>query len=178
MARKSTKADMIAKMLAEGFTAPQIKKRMKVSESYVYAIKKELAEKTPVENDDDVVRPRLVGPHEVKRVTKAEAEAIKAKAKLEVEAKANEVENVLDARADQYGSFMQSAEVAIKIKSIMHNSIARKDMHLFPDQMLALDMIAVKLSRIVGGNPAHRDSWLDIAGYAKLVADRLGGVSR
>jgi hypothetical protein len=178
MARKSTKADMIAKMLTEGFTAPQIKKRMKVSESYVYAIKKELAEKTPVENDDDVVRPRLVGPHEVKRVTKAEAEAIKAKAKLEVEAKANEVENVLDARADQYGSFMQSAEVAIKIKSIMHNSIARKDMHLFPDQMLALDMIAVKLSRIVGGNPAHRDSWLDIAGYAKLVADRLGGVSR
>ncbi len=157
MARKSTKADMIIKMLAEGFTALQIKKRMKVSESYVHAIKKKLAEAA--------------------QKAKVE-EAPKPKPEPEVEAKANEVENVLDARADQYGSFMQSAEVAIKIKSIMHNSIARKDMHLFPDQMLALDMIAVKLSRIVGGNPAHRDSWLDIAGYAKLVADRLGGVSR
>jgi len=101
-----------------------------------------------------------------------------AKAAAEAEAKGKEVENVLDERADQYGSYMQSAYTAIEIKSVMHNAIARNDLHLFPDQLLSLDMIAVKISRIVNGNPAHRDSWLDIAGYAKLVADRLEGKAR
>ena len=90
----------------------------------------------------------------------------------------DELETVLDTRASTYGSFMQSANVAIRLKSVMHNTIAKEDLHLMPDQMLALDMIAVKISRILTGNAGHRDSWLDIAGYAKLVADRLGGVSR
>ena len=157
MARKNTKAVLVTKLLKKGYTVNEIKERMPVSDSYVWAIKKKLAEAA--------------------QKAKVE-EAPKPKPEPEVEAKTNEIENVLDARADQYGSFMQSAEVAIKIKSIMHNSIARKDIHLYPDQLLALDMIAVKISRIVGGNAAHRDSWLDIAGYAKLVADRLGGVSR
>ena len=157
MARKNTKAVLVTKLLKKGYTVNEIKERMPVSDSYVWAIKKKLAEAS--------------------QEAKVE-EAPKPKPEPEVEAKTNEVDKVLDARADQYGSFMQSAEVAIKIKSIMHNSIARKDIHLYPDQLLALDMIAVKISRIVGGNAAHRDSWLDIAGYAKLVADRLGGVSR
>lgn len=92
--------------------------------------------------------------------------------------KVDEVDKVLDTRASTYGSFMQSANVAVRIKAVMHNAIAKEDLHLMPDQILALDMIAVKISRILSGNPSHRDSWLDIAGYAKLVADRLGGVSR
>jgi len=85
---------------------------------------------------------------------------------------------LLAKRAEQYGSFMFSANIAIRLKSVMHNAIAQKDVHLAPDQMLALDMIAVKISRILSGNPSHKDSWLDIAGYAKLVADRLQGTVR
>jgi hypothetical protein len=73
---------------------------------------------------------------------------------------------------------MQSADTAVKIKGAMHNAIARNDMHLYPDQLQALDMIASKMSRIVNGNPNLRDSWLDIAGYAMLVADRLQGKPR
>ena len=88
------------------------------------------------------------------------------------------MDTVLDRREEQYGSYMQSADTAIKIKGAMHNAIARNDLHLFPDQLMSLDMIAVKISRIVNGNPSHRDSWLDIAGYAMLVADRLQGKSR
>jgi hypothetical protein len=82
---------------------------------------------------------------------------------------------LLDQRASQYGSFMASANVAIRLKGVMHNAIAQQDLHLAPDQLLALDMIAVKISRILTGNPSHKDSWVDIAGYAKLVADRLQG---
>jgi hypothetical protein len=36
-------------------------------------------------------------------------------------------------------------------------------------------MICHKLGRIVNGDPNYADSWIDIAGYAKLVADRLEG---
>lgn len=85
---------------------------------------------------------------------------------------------LLDKRAQQYGSFMYGANIAIRLKGVMHNAIAEQDMHLAPDQLLALDMIAVKVSRILAGNPSHLDSWTDIAGYAKLVADRLQGVAR
>jgi len=41
------------------------------------------------------------------------------------------------------------------------------------DQQEALEMIAHKIARILNGDPNYVDSWVDIAGYAKLVADRL-----
>jgi len=41
------------------------------------------------------------------------------------------------------------------------------------DQKEAVEMIAHKLGRIVNGDPHYDDSWVDIAGYAKLVSDRL-----
>ena len=34
------------------------------------------------------------------------------------------------------------------------------------------------LGRILAGDPNFHDHWLDISGYAKLVADRLEGVER
>jgi len=34
-------------------------------------------------------------------------------------------------------------------------------------------MICHKIGRIVNGDPNYYDSWADIAGYAKLVSDRL-----
>jgi hypothetical protein len=45
-------------------------------------------------------------------------------------------------------------------------------------QREALEMIAHKIARIINGDPNYADSWVDIAGYAKLVADRLGGTER
>jgi hypothetical protein len=159
MAKKITKAAAIMELLNNGVTGANICRRLNVSPGYVSMLKKQMAHKADEEKVDKL------------------AEDILALDAAE-EAKAKEVDTVLDTRADQYGSFMQGADIAIRIKSIMHNAVARNDMHVFPDQLLALDMIAVKISRIVNGNASHRDSWLDIAGYAKLVADRLGGVSR
>jgi len=39
-------------------------------------------------------------------------------------------------------------------------------------------MILHKIARIVNGDPDYTDSWHDIAGYAKLVEDRLNGIGR
>jgi hypothetical protein len=41
-----------------------------------------------------------------------------------------------------------------------------------------LDMIFTKVGRILNGDSNHIDSWIDIAGYATLVADRLQGKTR
>ena len=40
-------------------------------------------------------------------------------------------------------------------------------------QREALQMIASKLARIASGDANHQDSWIDIAGYAKLAADSI-----
>ena len=44
---------------------------------------------------------------------------------------------------------------------------------LAPDQRESLEMVAHKIGRILNGDPDYHDSWRDIVGYAKLVADRL-----
>ena len=150
--KKKTKSSTIMGLLNEGYTLREIKDRMAVSDNYVYSIKK---------------------------LMKAGVEAeVETKVEPKPEPEVSGVGKVLDTRAEQYGSFMQSSDTAIRIKGIMHNAVARNEVHLYPDQLQALDMIATKISRIVHGNPNHLDSWIDIAGYATLVADRLQGKTR
>ena len=151
---KKNKAAAILELLNKGVSGANICRRLNVSPGYVSTLKKRMAHKAE--------EPSV-------------AEDLDKFISRERQVDANEVDTVLDAREAQYGSFMQSANLAIRLKGTMHNAIAQQDLHLMPDQILALDMIAVKISRILSGNPSHRDSWLDIAGYAKLVADRLGG---
>jgi hypothetical protein len=86
------------------------------------------------------------------------------------------VDSILDERGSRYGSFKGHAEISQAIKSVMFNS--RQDLELAADQREALEMIAHKIARIINGDPDYADSWVDIAGYAKLVADRLEGRTR
>jgi hypothetical protein len=195
MARKSTKADMIVKMLKEGYTPKQIKKRLLVSDSYVHAMKNKLAQETftleemgvSEETFVEVVAAASQGRRErngemERKVPRGPATVKRGPSTVKVEPKpepeVSGVGKVLDARAEQYGSFMQSSDTVIRIKGIIHNAVARNEVHLYPDQLQALDMIATKISRIVHGNPNHLDSWIDIAGYATLVADRIQGKIR
>ena len=172
-----TKAEAVLDMLKGGETVQQIKNRMAVSDSYIYSMKKQLKKLLK----EGTFTPEEVGVSEETFIEAAVA-ASQGKNKPmptpKPEPEVSGVDKVLDTRAEQYGSFMQSADTVIRIKGIMHNAIARNEVHLYPDQLQALDMIATKISRIVHGNPNHLDSWIDIAGYAKLVADRLQGTVR
>lgn len=47
---------------------------------------------------------------------------------------------------------------------------------LTDSQHEAMDMIAVKLSRIIHGNPNEPDHWLDLASYSMLEYNRLKGI--
>ena len=89
-----------------------------------------------------------------------------------------DVDAVLDSRAKDYGKFIEGAEIMQMIKRLVHNYIDVRDTQLAFDQREALDMIIHKMGRIINGNPDKVDHWVDIAGYATLVADRLEGNAR
>ena len=87
----------------------------------------------------------------------------------------DQVDETLDARAVEYGKFIEGAEVMQMLKRVVLNALNNRDKTLAHDQAEALDMIIHKIGRIINGNPDVVDHWLDIAGYAQLVADRLNG---
>ena len=93
------------------------------------------------------------------------------------------IEAILAERGKRYGVFMSQADITQDLKEVMRQFQPNNDgctpfHHLAVDQREALEMIAHKIGRILNGDPNYSDSWHDIAGYAKLVADRLDGVQR
>lgn len=88
------------------------------------------------------------------------------------------IDATLAERGSRYGKFIGHAEVTQNLKRTIAIALADREKTLAKDQQEALDMIAHKIGRIVNGDPDYADSWIDIAGYAKLVADRLQGVER
>lgn len=76
---------------------------------------------------------------------------------------------VLVDRGKTHGDFSVQSSVSNAIKGII-----RSGPHaLNAPHKEALEMIAVKMSRIICGDPDEIDHWVDIAGYAKLVSDML-----
>lgn len=88
----------------------------------------------------------------------------------------NNVDAVLDERGKRYGSFIGHAMVTQDLKRVIAEHLANRAKVLSDDQQEALDMICHKIGRIINGDPDYQDSWTDIAGYSKLIADRLEGV--
>jgi hypothetical protein len=88
------------------------------------------------------------------------------------------VDDILDQRGNRYGKFIGHAEVTQELKRLIHEHLNKRNKQLDYDQLEALHMICHKIARIVNGDPNYSDSWIDIAGYAKLVADRLDGSER
>ena len=84
-----------------------------------------------------------------------------------------DVAEVLAERGTRYGEFADHAEVTQGLKRFMAQELAKRNKVLADDQWEALEMVAHKIGRIINGDPDYADSWVDIAGYAKLVADRL-----
>jgi hypothetical protein len=96
----------------------------------------------------------------------------------EPETEAADVDETLDARAMDYGKFKDGAALMQGIKRLLADHARVHDKTFADDQWEALEMIVHKIGRIVNGNPDKVDSWVDIAGYATLIADRLQGNAR
>ena len=89
-----------------------------------------------------------------------------------------DLKKLLAERTKQYGEFMPIAEASQELKTCLRHYIYDRDLKFQADQIEALEMICHKIARIINGDPDYIDSWDDIAGYAKLVADRLQNEQR
>lgn len=76
---------------------------------------------------------------------------------------------LLHARNATHGDFAQNAAISQAFKALMYTTPGWKN--LSPVQRESLEMISLKLSRILSGKASVSDHWDDIAGYAKLAAD-------
>jgi hypothetical protein len=183
-----TKAEAVLDMLKKGLSVKEIRNRMAVSESYIYLAKKQLADtvkaaKETILSVDNTVFPdfinmmsqgkekkRIVGTME-RKVPKGPATVVRATTE-------DRVEKILDKRGTSYGTFLDNARVTQRLKAVAHNFAGQNNKTFDADQAEALDMIFTKVGRILNGDSNHIDSWIDIAGYATLVADRLQGKAR
>lgn len=84
---------------------------------------------------------------------------------------AQPLDETLTQRGSSYGDFTTQSVIVQDLKDTMRSGPSWDRMS--PFQKEALDTIAMKISRLVNGDPDHIDSWHDIAGYAKLVESRL-----
>lgn len=82
-----------------------------------------------------------------------------------------DIDAITDERGRQYGDFTHQGVIAQDLKEYMREQDGWK--RLKSHQKESLDMIAHKISRILNGDPQHRDSWVDIAGYAQITAERI-----
>jgi transposase len=164
---KTNKAARVMKLLEKGYLPREIKEKMKVSESYVYMIKKKLEEAA---GEVITEAKRIVGTME-RKVPGGPATVVRATTE-------DRVERILNERGSKYGSFLGLSQITQRLKAVAHNFAGQNNKTFDPDQAEALDMIFTKIGRILNGDSNHIDSWIDIAGYATLVADRLQGKAR
>ena len=89
----------------------------------------------------------------------------------------DQIDSLLKDRGSKYGSFDRHASLTCGLSDVFYahmtqyNKVAYEK--LTDSQREGLHMIFHKLGRIGNGDPNYADSWVDIAGYAKLVADEL-----
>jgi hypothetical protein len=84
---------------------------------------------------------------------------------------ADTLNTVLTERGSRYGSFRDNAKGAQAMKRVFQSTPSWALMDDY--QREAMEMMASKLSRILYGDPNYDDSWVDLAGYATLVANEL-----
>lgn len=89
----------------------------------------------------------------------------------EIEPPMQPIDDLLAERGKTHGSFEANALVAQRLKQVFHSSPSWEKMNV--QMMEALDLIALKLSRILTADPSYVDNWQDVAGYAQLVVKSL-----
>jgi hypothetical protein len=171
------KAKSIIKLLKKGYSPKEVTELMAVSYNYAWKLKKDLeaaAQEAMRPVKETILSVDNTGYPDITPEFAFSLSQGRQKRREEAEADTN-VDAILNERAGNYGSFKDVAGCAQEIKNAIRMC---NNSELDDDQVEALDMIASKIARIVNGNPNHTDSWIDIAGYATLVADRLQGKIR
>lgn len=81
------------------------------------------------------------------------------------------LDETLKERNRRYGDFTDHAQIAQRLQDVMRGHDGWNNLNAVQKQ--SLTVIADKIARIINGDPNYIDSFRDIAGYAKLVMQRL-----
>ena len=178
MAKKVTKASIVMEMLNKGMTGADIRKRVNVSSGYISTLKKLL--ESGVEAEVQPTAPEVTEDMKAALQLISQGEDMKELAYKITKGTGRtppdtNVGALLNERGIRYGTFAGQARIAQDLKGVMGEFLLDQGKRLDDDQIEALEMIFSKLGRILNGDPNYADSWIDIAGYATLVADRLEG---
>jgi hypothetical protein len=146
--RKLTKSAMARKLLERGYSVADTAKMVGMSYGHSWAVYREMNPKA-----------QPAAPEPTLECCGQEAHAYDI------------VEQVLAERGEDYGDYASKAQFIQGVKYLMRTSPSWEAMDA--DMRESMEMIAHKMGRTLYGNPTHKDNFLDIAGYAKLVADRL-----
>ena len=77
----------------------------------------------------------------------------------------------LTERSNTHGNYSSHSIISQNIKSAMRHT---PNWHKLPEDMKeSLEMIALKMARILNGDPFYDDHWRDLSGYAQLVLNRI-----
>jgi hypothetical protein len=87
------------------------------------------------------------------------------------QAKSSRAQAVIEGREASHGDYRVQAGMAQVLKREMRQTKGWLELSL--EQRESLEMIAVKISRILNGNPNEPDHWIDLAGYAQLCYNLL-----
>ena len=80
---------------------------------------------------------------------------------------------ILNERESTHGDYQDTANFAQELKTVIREALSEKGKILSSVQSESLDMICSKIARVISGDHNCKDTWEDIAGYAKLVSERL-----
>jgi len=81
------------------------------------------------------------------------------------------VNKVLTSRGKIYGRYDYGVECRATIMGALKQLYKKNNRQDMPEQMsIMLGDVALKLMRAVSA-PEHTDSWVDLAGYTKLIKD-------
>jgi hypothetical protein len=78
---------------------------------------------------------------------------------------------LLDNRGKTHGPWLEQAVCAQAFKDLARAQPGWT--RLLPMERESIEMVFVKLSRILNGQPHFVDHWDDMAGYPKITADKL-----
>lgn len=87
-------------------------------------------------------------------------------------------DDVLTERGKRYGIYLNQTKISDALLKALMETTGGKWYELETDQRDAITMIFVKIARIMNGDPDYADNYSDIAGYARLVEERLMGITR
>ena len=169
MKARKTKADRIREYLQKYPAADvaKVAEKFETAKPVVYKLRKELLDANVQTMEDAPFQIEMLdGPQDAGATWTATSND------------AGDIVATLTERGNRYGKFSGHAQVTQEIKRVMSRHAAALNKTFTDSQWEALEMIAHKIGRIVNGDPNYADSWVDIAGYAKLVADELEGVER